>query len=473
MRDVATLRRNTGAFIPPRPPPPGDEPNWYRFLVGIRTNALQMWPQRAYEEEVVAGWFLGRRRFLLSAPQAIHRVLVENTSNYARTAATIRILGPIVGDGLLLAEGEAWRHQRRIIAPALAPRVMPMLARHVAAAAQELIVRLATGAQVGAGGGTCENLDLLSAMQFLTLEIAARTMFSLEMQRYGAALRRLIEQFAVRLGRPYFLDVFLPPAIPTWHDLARRRFRSHWVALMDEIVESRLAAADRQVKDNPADLFDMLLAARDPETGAAFSREQLRDQMATLMVAGHETTALTLFWAIYLLANAPTEQQRLAEEVRTLNLRPEAVADELPRLSFTRAVINEALRLFPPAFAIARIAKGEDVAGGIAIPKGALIMMSPWVLHHHVRLWDRPDEFIPSRFLSDSAAPPRFAFLPFGVGPRVCVGAQFALTEASLVLAMLIQRFEIAPADDRPVLPVAVVTTRPDHPAHFRLTPRK
>jgi len=252
------------------------------------------------------------------------------------------------------------------------------------------------------------------------------------------------------------------------------RFRARWVDLMDEIVAARLAAPalDAASADKPRDLFDMLLAARDPETGAAFTRAQLRDQMATMIVAGHETTALTLFWSLYLLASAPAEQERVAAEVRGVDLQPDAAGRALAKLPYTKAVVNEALRLYPPAFALARMAIAADRVGDVAIPRGALVMMSPWVLHRHVRLWNDPDAFDPSRFLGDAPPAHRFAYMPFGAGPRVCVGAQLALTEACLVLAKMIQRFDVALADTRPVLPVAVIVTQPDHAAPFRLRAR-
>jgi cytochrome P450 len=446
-------------LVPPRPQAPAQSLGWFRFFAAVRTNGLTMWPQAAYEKDVLAGSTMRRKSFLINAPDAIHRVLVENTANYRRTAATIRILGPIIGNGLLLSEGDDWRHQRRTIAPALAPRVVPMLARHIASATAETVARLAAAPR--------EPVDLLAAMQFLALEIAARSMFSLEMGQYGAAMRRMIQDFGERLGQPHFLDLMLPVAIPTLRDLARRRFRRHWIALMDEIVAARLRAPP---SDKPRDLFDMLFAARDPETGAAFSREQLRDQMATMIVAGHETTALTVFWSLYLLTLAPAEQERVAEEARGLDLGPENAAQALPKLVYTRAVVNEALRLYPPAFAIARLANGPDRLGDVAVPRGALVMISPWVLHRHVGLWQDPDAFLPSRFLDGE--PPRFSYLPFGAGPRVCVGAQLALTEAVLVLAAMARRFRISVTDAVPVIPVGVILVHPDHAAPFRLQDR-
>jgi len=448
-------------FVPPRPSIPAAEPGWYQSFVVLRTNALQMWPKDAYETDVLVQSFLGRRRFLLNAPDAIHHVLLENAVNYTRTSATIRILRPIVGEGLILSEGEEWRHQRRTIAPALAPRIIPMLARHVASATAGTVARLAAAKD--------QPVDLLAAMQMLALEIAARSMFSLEMQQYGTALRAMIARFGTRLGRPYFLDMMLPVGIPTLHDVARRKFRSDWITLMDEIIESRLRAPQ---SEGARDLFDVLLAARDPETGAAFSRAHLRDQVATMIVAGHETTALTLFWSLYLLASAPVEQERLLQEVRAVALDADNAGDTFTKLPYTRAVVDETLRLYPPAFIIVRKAIGPDRIGDLAIPKGSMVSVAPWVLHRHVGRWKDPDAFNPSRFLDAQQKAPRFAYLPFGAGPRVCVGAQFALAEASIVLATLIQRFEVALADDTPVLPVGVVTTQPDHPAPFRLRVR-
>ena len=449
-------------FVPPRPTPPDEPLSWYRFLAAVRTNALAIWPKAAYQEDVIVGSALRRKRYLINGADAIHRVLVENTANYRRTSLTIRILRPIVGEGLLLSEGAEWRHQRRTMAPALAPRVVPMLARHIAQATEEWLARFAVD--------TSREIDILSAVQFLALEIAARSMFSVEMGQYGAPLRRLIAEFAAGLGRPYFLDMMLPAGIPTWRDLARRRFRTRWVALMDEIVAARLQTPPG---DTPRDLFDMLLAARDPETGAAFSREQLRDQMATMIVAGHETTALTLFWSLYLLACVPAEQERVAQEVLGLDLRPDAAAAALSKMPYTKAVVNEALRLYPPAFTMARMAVATDQVGDLVIPGGALVMISPWVLHRHTKLWKEPDAFNPSRFLGEAPLAHRYAYLPFGAGPRVCIGAQLALTEACLVVAAIIQRFDVTLADTTPVMPVAVIVTKPDHAALFRLRERQ
>jgi unspecific monooxygenase len=447
-------------FIPPQPPIPTAELPFFGFLRAVRSNALTMWTEAAYQEDVLVRRFLGRSNMLLNAPDAIHRVLVDNPGNYRRSPASIRILRPITGKGLLLSEGEDWRHQRRTIAPALAPRNLPMLARHIVISAQEAVATLA--AQAG------QPVDLLAAMQNLALDIAGRSMFSLEMRQYGAPMRRLLTEYGVRYAQPHLFDMVLPPSIPTLRDLGRWRFQRDWMGLMEQIMRVRQAAAP---SDTPRDLFDLLLAARDPESGEGFSPTQLRDQVATMILAGHETTAVTLFWSLVLLSGAPDEQQCVAEEVRQFDIAPDTAMDVTPRLVRTRAVISEALRLYPPAFTIVRQAIRPDRAGAIDIPRGSVLMIAPWVLGRHRRFWRDPDAFDPSRFLPGASPIPRFAYLPFGAGPRVCVGAQFALTEATLVLAAIIRAFKVSSDEPAPV-PVAIVTTQPDHPPSFRLRAR-
>ena len=224
--------------------------------------------------------------------------------------------------------------------------------------------------------------------------------------------------------------------------------------------------------DPPRDLFDVLVAARDPETGPGFTPIQLRDQIATLAVAGHETTALTMFWSAYLLSLAPEVQELVAAEAASVDLSPEHAAAATDLLPLTRAVVQEALRLYPPAFTIVRMARGRDELVGEEVPAGSLVVMAPWILHRHRKRWAHPERFDPTRFLPGAPPPDRFAYLPFGVGPRVCIGAQFALIEATLVLARLVKEFRLEIVGPKRVTPVAVVTTVPDRAPVFRLVPR-
>jgi unspecific monooxygenase len=228
-------------------------------------------------------------------------------------------------------------------------------------------------------------------------------------------------------------------------------------------------AAGKKAGAPARDLFDLMDAARDPETGQAFTDEQLGDQVATMILAGHETTATALFWALYLLALDPATQDRVAAEVWQVTADGEP---DLERLKFTRAVIDESMRLYPPAFLISRTAKAADTIAGMPIRKHDVILIAPWLLHRHEKLWRDPNAFIPERFTPPAPPPDRFAYLPFGLGPRICVGAHFALVEATLALARIVGAFRLTLEDKEPVMPVGVVTTQPDRSPMFRIAAR-
>jgi cytochrome P450 len=439
---------------------PVKAPAWRGFARGMRDNGLTAFPPEAYEEDVVVRRFFGRHVIVMSRPAGIQHILVDNPANYRRTPASIRMLRPLLGNGVLLSEGEDWRQQRRTLAPAFAPRTLAILARHMARAAAIAVADLKESEAP---------IDLLAKMQFLALEIAGTSMFSIEMERYGAELRHLITSFTTKFGRPRLLDFVLPIAVPSPHDLPRRRFRRRWLDLIGRMIAARRQQGSAGA---PRDLFDLMANAQDPESGDIFPPDRLADEVATMIAAGHETTGLALFWSLYLLAGAPDTQERVAAEVGALDLGPDNAAEALPQLVYTRAVVHETMRLYPPVYTLARLAIAADNAGGISVSPGAMVLIAPWVLHRHRRLWPQPETFEPDRFLPGKPLPDRFAYLPFGAGPRVCIGAQFALTEAALVLATMIQAFHIERSDDAPVIPWAVITTQPDHSPRFWLRPR-
>ena len=447
-------------LVPPSPPRAPDNMTGFGRLMAMRQSPIDTWGQRAYEDDIVRGSFVGRSSFILNTPDAIRHVLVDNYENYTRTPAGIRVLRPMLGEGLLIAEGKAWRHQRRTLAPAFTPRAVASLVPHMIAATDATIAKLGA-----AGSGP---VDLREAMQRMTLEIAGRTMFSFGMERHGAALRDFVMEYGARLARPRLLDLVLPLGWPTPQDFARARFRRRWTSFVGMLMAERRAAGKNEGAP-PRDLFDLMGAARDPETGAAFTDEQLGDQVATMILAGHETTATALFWSLYLLALDPSTQEELATEARGLSVES---ALDVERLKFSRAVIDETMRLYPPAFLIARAAAGPDTIGGFPVRKGDVILIAPWLLHRHEKLWSDPGAFVPSRFMPPAAPPDRFAYLPFGVGARVCIGAHFALVEATLALARIIAAFRVELLDPEPVMPIGVVTTQPDRSPMFRITRR-
>lgn len=447
--------------VPPAPRPATKVMPLWRTILQLRRNALLTWGEQAYEYEIFSRPFLGRESFLVNHPEAIRRVLIDNHANYGRTPATLRILRPILGEGLFLAEGAAWRHQRRTVAPAFAPRSLEVAAGHIEAATEEALAALEAR-------GTAA-VDLLRLMQRLALEVAGRAFFSQAMHDHGLALRSAFESYGARLARPSFLDFLLPAEMPSPLDLARRWRARAFRAALDRLIAERSRTSPA---DPPRDLFDVLVAARDLETGQGFTPDQLRDQIATLIVAGHETTALALFWACYLLTLAPEVQELVALEAMAAAGSREEGAALAERLPLTRAVVQEALRLYPPAFTIVRMAREADELAGRPVPAGSLIVMAPWILHRHRRRWTAPERFDPTRFLPGAPPPDRFAYLPFGIGPRVCIGAQFALMEATLVLARLVGRYRLELLGPKRVSPIAVVTTVPDRAPVFRLQRR-
>jgi len=454
--NIASVRR---PIVPPAPPRAPDDMSFLGRLAVIKRNMIATWGQRAYEEDVIEGRFFFRNSFILNRPDAIRHVLLSNYENYSRTPAGIRMLRPVLGDGLLIAEGHSWTFQRRTLAPAFTPRATANLVPHMTAVLDETIAKL--------DGRTGEPVDLREIMQRMTLEIAGRTMFSLGMDRHGPTLRNFVMEYGARLARPHLLDMVLPLSWPSPMDFARARFRKRWTEFVAMLIAERREMG-KQDGAPPRDLFDLMDEARDPETGKGFSDEQLVDEVATTILAGHETTATALFWALYLLALDPGTQEEVASETRGEHL--DSMAD-IDRQKFTRAAIEETMRLYPPAFLIARAAREKDNAAGVAIGKGDIIMIAPWLLHRHEKLWDQPNAFIPKRFMS-TEAPDRFAYLPFGAGPRVCIGAPFAQAESVLALARLIGAFRVELADTSPVIPLGVVTTQPDRSPLFRITRR-
>lgn len=458
LAEVYDLPVARAPLVPPRPPYPPQTMSTFRRLLAMRRSGIATWGERAYQEDILHGRFLGRSSFILNDPASIRHVLIDNYENYLRTPPGIRVLQPMLGEGLLLAEGKTWKHQRRTLAPAFTPRAVTTLVPHMIAVTNETIAELRT--QQG------QPIDLREAMQRMTLEIAGRTMFSFGMAEHGPALRSFVIEYASRLARPHLFDLLLPLGWPTFQDIERKFFRRRWTRFVRMLIAERRAAA--KPDEAPRDLFDLMVAARDPETGQAFTDDNLIDQVATMILAGHETTATALFWSLFLLAQDHATQDQVAREARAASAAGEPDAD---KLKFARAVLDETLRLYPPAYLIARSAGGPDTIDGRAVRKGDAIFVAPWLLHRHHKLWDNPDAFMPQRFMT-GPPPDRFAYLPFGVGPRVCIGAHFALVEATLALAKIIGTFRVELQDDKPVMPVGVVTTQPDHSPAFRITAR-
>jgi cytochrome P450 len=397
--------------------------------------------------------------YFVADPACIEEVLVKKPESF-RKDRTSRLLSRVVGNGLLVNEGDSWRRQRRLLQPAFHHRQLQSYATVMTGAI----------AQAAASWKPGEVRNVHEDMMAVTLNIVARTLFgadvSADASHIGQIISELMEQFGRILG---LVARFQPPAwVPT---RTNRQFQAS-ARKVDRVILQIIDARRKQGDASADDLLSLLIRARD-EDGRAMTDAQVRDEAVTLFLAGHETTALALTYSLYLLAAHPSCQDRLADELaQVLGGRPAGLAD-LESLEYTDAVVLEAMRLYPPAWVMARQALTDVEIGGYRFSPGAEFVMSPWVLHRDPRNFEAPEAFRPERWQDDLAQRlPRFAYFPFGGGPRVCIGNRFAMMEAKLVLANALQRFrfEVTPQTELTLLPS--VTLRPRHGLRLRLTVR-
>jgi len=423
-----------------------------RFLRTVRDSSVATYGEHAFEREVFERRILWQRYLVVNAPAGVQRVLLDNADNYVKSRIAKRLLEPGLGRGLLTSDGEDWRRQRRIMAPAFDHRSLlayaPMMAE-ATAVMLERWDRLPRGATV----------DAAAEMMRLTLAIIARAMFSTDAESVSAVVEQAVGRYQVEV-RPNLLDLLGAPErwqlrrSRGWHEIFKE-----FDGLIERLIR-RESAGDAQ----PKDLLQRLIAARDSETGLGMSAEEVRDQVVTIFMAGHETTAQALTWTWYLLSQHPREEARVHAELASVLGGRTPRFEDLASLRYTRMVFEEAMRLYPPAHTISRQALAEDEVAGRPVRKGSTVFIVPWLLHRHRLLWDRPDAFEPERFAPERAAGRhRFAYIPFGGGPRICIGATFAMTEALIILAMLAQRYRLRLVPGHPVEPVGLITLRPRH----------
>ena len=416
------------------------------FLRRVRTDQLSTLVPELFGRAMIYNRLLFLHSFLINKPEYIEHVLLTNHVNYSKSHFLRRMLGPILGNGLLTSEGELWRRQRHIAAPAFHSKRIAGFVDTFASCTQTMLARWRTRTQP---------FDVAAEMMALTLDIIARTMFSADVSGEVDAVRHLME--IVVTMRPSVLDLL---GFPEW--LPRRQPPAYGRAIAEfEALVARFLAQRRADGIDRGDLLSMLLAARDPETGTGMSDKQLRDEILTIFLAGHETTANTLSWIWYLLAQNPAAEARLHNELdRVLGGRVPTYGD-LAELKWTRMVIEEAMRLYPPAHTIARTALGEDRIGGVRVPAGAIITVSIYMTHRNPNLWSDPERFDPERFApAEAARRHRFAYLPFGGGPRICIGNSFALTETQLIVAAVAQHYRVRLAPGHAVQPIGLITLR-------------
>lgn len=470
--DHASLLSRSEAAPRRRPPAPDPEEREFgrlELLLRLRRNPLTIWRKRHFREPIVAGEGLFGYGVVLSDPLAIRHVLVENAANYRKDDLQRAILAPGLGEGLLTVEGEAWKRARRTLAPLFTPRSVTALAARMlqpAEAAAQRMARRRSGRIV----------DIAQDMTRVTYDILAETMFSNAIAGGAEAFGRALTRYFQTQGRIDPLDIFGAPAwVPRIGRWMARPAISFFATQVGAIIAERqaLLAAEPGRAAAP-DLLDALLLARDPETGAGLTEAEVAANIVTFIGAGHETTANALSWSLYLLSLAPDVREAAEAEADAAGDDVVAAALSGERLAMTRAVIEEAMRLYPPIPSLSRTALADDAVGGRCfIPKGALVVISPYLLHRHETLWSAPDQFRPERFLpGEREKIERYAYLPFGAGPRVCIGQQFAMVEAVIVLATLLRALRFDYAGAEPPAPLQQITLRPRDGMPMRVAPR-
>jgi cytochrome P450 len=426
-------------------------------LFDLRRNPIDLFTEVAALGEVAALRFAHIDYFLVNSAEAVHHVLVDNNRNYPKSP-NYKGLKLVLGEGLVTSEGEFWRRQRRLSQPAFH---RDRVASFVAAMVDETDRML-----IGWSSRVGEVLDVHAEMMNLTLRIVARTLFSTAVGPEADAIREALG-VAIHHANDYAEAVIKPPQ---WLPLPKNfRFRRSMKTL-DSLVFRIIDARRRGESAGAADLLALLMAAT--EDGRGMSDPQLRDEVMTLVMAGHETTANALAWTFYLLSKDPEVERRLFREVTSAIGERAPDAPDAPRLRYAKMVVEESMRLFPPVWAIERQALEEDVVGGFRVPKRALVAISPFFLHRHRAYWENPEGFDPDRFSPEATEKrPKFAYLPFGGGPRQCIGMGFATIEAQMILARIAQRFrlELVPGHRVELDPVVTLRPRRGLPMRLRL----
>lgn len=450
-------------FVPPAPRPRQKPPSLLGMLMIVYRNPLELWGEPSYNEKWISiGTGVGGPLLIANDPGLIRYVLVENAKNYKMARVRQKILRPILRDGLLTAEGETWRRSRKAMAPVFTPR-------HIFGFAAPMLESTRAFAERYEGAG--ETVDVARDMTMVTYDILAETLFSGEIAGEPGGFAKQVDHLFETMGRVDPLDILgAPDWLPRFTRLRGRKTMAYFRQLVADTMQMRREKLTRDPDGAPEDFLTLLLRAEGPD---GLSRDEIADNIITFIGAGHETTARALGWTLYCLAEAPWERDKVEEEVgRVLAEEPDPVK-WLERMPATRAAFEEAMRLYPPAASISREATQDDRYQDLVIRKGTQVQIMPWTVHRHRKLWDNPEAFMPERFLPENREKiDRFQYLPFGAGPRICIGASFAMQEAVIVLGVLMSRFRFDTVAETKPWPVQKLTTQPEGGLPMRVTRR-
>lgn len=450
-------------FVPQTVTPPERPLGWVRGILATIRNPLTAWPTAMFDNLYHGVPWMGRVFHYVRSPDLVRGVLLDEADAFEKSPFQRRVLRPAVGDGLLTSEGEHWRFQRRAAAPAFRIDALRAMVPTFASAAETTAARMAQA-------GRAARLDVMTEMNRTTLDVIVRTILGGEDPGFRhEAVAGAVETYLETMGHPDLFDMFgAPDWIPRpWAARGRKAAGELNQAAVDAIARRRASGETR------ADLLGLLLAARDPETGAGLSDIELRDNVVTFIGAGHETTALALTYALYLIANHPETQARLLAEAREVCGEAPVDAGMVDRLAFHEQVIKEAMRLYPPVAIIDRAAVRDVTIGEAKFAKGDIAFVMIYVMHRHRKLWERPELFDPERFSPErSEGRHRFSYLPFGAGPRICIGMKFAYMEAVAILATLVRRLEFSSEPAHVVRPNVRITLRPEGGMPLRVSGR-
>ena len=424
------------------------------ILATLARNPIEIWSEPHFEYPVLIGKTFFGYRAVVSDPAAVRRVFLDNVANYRKDAVQLRVLKPGLGSGLLTVDGEAWKAQRRSLAPLFSPRQVAAFAPAMHRVVRRFVDHIAERPDGGVVWADEE-------MGVVALKVLEQTLFSQGLAREASQFQKAVTRYFDTIGRVDPLDVLgAPDFLPRLNRLRGKDALAFFAAAVNDIISARRALIATGATP-PEDLLTLLLRASDPETGRGMSEDDLRANIVTFIGAGHETTANALTWTVYLLSQSPVWRARVEEEIDA-NFDPADDGDPGDRLPVVRAVFEEAMRLYPPAAHLGREAIAEDWLAGHRIPAGTVVSVPPYVLHRHRALWKNPDDFDPSRFLpGEREKIDRYAYLPFGAGPRVCIGQAFAMQEGAIVLAHLLRRVRLDLFPGHPVELQQRVTLRP------------